>query len=221
MKRREFITLLGGAASWPLAARGQQPVTPVIGFLHGASPEGYAPMVTAFRQGLKEVGYVDGHNVLIEFRWADGHYDRLSAMTADLVRRQVAVIFTGGTPPALAAKATTSTIPIVILVGIDPVELDLVCSLNRPGGNVRGLVILAAELAAKELELLHEVLPAAATIAMLVNPTTPLAKAELRAVQDAAHSLGLQLHVLNASNESEIDTVFGKLVELRATALVV
>jgi len=220
--RREFIRLISGVSlAWPLAARGQQPATPVIGFLHGASPEGYAPMVTAFRQGLKEVGYVDGHNVLIEFRWADGHYDRLSAMTADLVRRQVAVIFTGGTPPALAAKATTSTIPIVILVGIDPVELYLVGSLNRPGGNVTGLVILAAELAAKKLELLHEVLPAAATIAMLVNPTTPLAKAELRAVQDAAHSLGLQLHVLNASNESEIDTVFGRLVELRATALVV
>jgi len=221
MRRRELIALVGGAAAWPLAARGQQPAAPVIGFLHGASPEGYAPMVTAFRQGLKEVGYVDGHNVSIEFRWADGHYDRLSAMTADLVRRQVAVIFTGGTPPALAAKATTSTIPIVILVGIDPVELDLVGSLNRPGGNVTGLVILAAELAAKKLELLHEVLPAAATIAMLVNPTTPLAKAELRAVQNAAHSRGLQLHVLNASNESEIDTVFGRLVELRATAIVV
>jgi putative tryptophan/tyrosine transport system substrate-binding protein len=214
--------VVGGASlAWPLAAHAQNTGTPVIGFLHGASPEEYAPMVRAFRQGLKEAGYVDGHNVAIEYRWALGQYDRLQTMAVEFVRRQVAVIVAGGTPPALAAKAATSTIPIVILVGIDPVQLGLVGSLNRPGGNVTGLVILAVDLAPKKLELLHEILPTAATIAMLVNPTSPLGGAETTAVQDAARSLGLQLHVLNASTESEIDTAFGTLVELRASALVV
>ena len=222
MRRREFITTIGGVSlAWPLAVRAQNPATPVIGFLHGGSAEAYAPIVVAIRQGLKEAGYVEGHNVVIEFRWAEGHYDQLSAMAADLVRRQVGVIVTGGTPAALAAKAATSTIPIVILVGIDPVQLGLVGSLNRPGGNVTGLVILTVELAGKKLELLHAVLPTAAVIAILVNPTTPPSVAEMRAVQDAARSLGLQLHVLNASTESEIDTAFGTLVELRASALVV
>src|SRR5262245_36975583 len=222
MKRREFISLLGGAAAaWPLGARVQQPVTAVVGFLHGASPEGYAPMVTAFSQGLKEAGYVDGHNVAIEFRWAEGHYDQLPAMAADLVRRQVAVIVAGGTPPAFAAKAATSAIPIVALVGVDPVQLGLVGSLNRPGGNLTGVAFLTVELAAKKLEMLHEVLPTAATIALLVNPTTPLAEGERRLVQDAARSLGLQLHVLNASTESQIDSAFGTIVEQRASALVV
>jgi len=222
MRRREFITTIGGVSlAWPLAVRAQHPATPVIGFLHGGSAEAYAPIVVAIRQGLKEAGYVEGHNVVIEFRWAEGHYDQLSAMAADLVRRQVGVIVTGGTPAALAAKAATSTIPIVILVGIDPVQLGLVGSLNRPGGNVTGLVILTVELAGKKLELLHAVLPTAAVIAILVNPTTPPSVAEMRAVQDAARSLGLQLHVLNASTESEIDTAFGTLVELRASALVV
>jgi putative tryptophan/tyrosine transport system substrate-binding protein len=222
MKRREFLGVLGGAAvAWPFAAHAQQPATPVIGFLHGASPEGYAPMVTAFRQGLKEAGYVEGHNVAIEYRWAEGHYDRLPALAADLIRRQVAVIVTGGTPPAFAAKAATSTIPIVIAVGIDPVQVGLVASLNRPGGNVTGLAILTVELAAKRLELLHELLRTATVVAMLVNPTNPLTEPESRGVLDAGRSLGLQLHVLNASTESEIDTAFRTLVELRADALVV
>jgi putative ABC transport system substrate-binding protein len=207
--------------AWPLAARAQQPAMPVIGFLHGASPEGYAPMVSALRQGLKEAGYVEGHNVAIEYRWAEGHYDRLPALAADLVRRQVAGIITGGTPPAFAAKAATSTIPIVINVGIDPVQSGLVASLSRPGGNVTGLALLTVELAAKRLELLHELLRTATVVAMLVNPTTPLTEPETRGVRDAAHSLGLQLHVLNASTEGEIDAAFRSLVALRVGALVV
>ena len=219
--RRDFITLLGGAAvAWPLAARSQQPM-PVIGFLHGASAEGYAPMVDGFRRGLAESGYVEGRNVTIDYRWAEGHYDRLPVLAAELVHRQVAGIVTGGTPAALAAKGATLTIPIVINVGIDPVQAGLVASLNRPGGNVTGLAILTAELAAKRLELLHEALPTTTVVALLVNPTTPLTEPETRGVRDAARSLGLQLHVLNASTESEINTAFGILVELRAGALVV
>ena len=178
-------------------------------------------MVTSFRQGLKEDGYVDGHNVAIEFRWAEGRYDRLPAMAADLVRRQVAVIVTGGTPAAFAAKAATSTIPTVIVVGVDPVQLGLVGSLNRPGGNVTGLALLTVELEAKKLELLHELLPTATAIALLVNPTTPLTEFETKVLQDAARSLGLHLHVLNASNESQIDAAFAALVGLRAAALIV
>jgi putative tryptophan/tyrosine transport system substrate-binding protein len=221
LRRREFIALLGGAAAtWPLAARAQQPL-PVIGFLHGASPEGYAPMVTAFRQGLKEAGYVEGHNVAIEYRWAEGHYDRLPALAADLVHRQVAVIVTGGTPPAFAAKAATSTIPIVINVGIDPVRAGLIASLNRPGGNVTGIAILTSELAAKRVELLHELLRTSTAVATLVNPTSPLTEPEIKGVRDAARSLGLELHVLNAATVSEIDAAFGRLIELRAGALVV
>ncbi|MBV9063048.1 MAG: ABC transporter substrate-binding protein [Alphaproteobacteria bacterium] len=221
MKRREFITLLGGAAVWPCVVVAQQPAMPVIGFLHGASPEGYAPMLDGFRSGLAQSGYVEGQNVTIEYRWAEGHYDRLPVLAAELVHRQVAGIVTGGTPAALAAKGATSTIPIVINVGIDPVQFGLIASLNRPGGNVTGLAILTAELAAKRLELLHEVLPTTTVVALLVNPTTPLTEAEMRGARDAARSLGLQLHVLNASTESEIDTAFGTLVDLSAAALVV
>jgi putative tryptophan/tyrosine transport system substrate-binding protein len=222
MRRREFITLLGGAAvAWAPAARAQQSAMPVIGFLHGASPEGYGPMVTALRKGLREAGYAEGQNVAIEYRWAEGHYDRLPALAADLVHRQVAVIVTGGTPPAFAAKAVTSTIPIVINVGIDPVQAGLIASLNRPGGNVTGLALLTVELAAKRLELLHELLHTATVVAMLVNATTPLTEPETRGVLDAGRSLGLQLHVLNASTESGIDTAFRTLVELRAGALIV
>jgi len=222
VRRRHFITLIGAAAAvWPLAARGQQAAMPVIGFLHGASFEGYKPMVTSFRQGLKEAGYVDGYNVAIEFRWAEGHYDQLPAMAADLVRRQVAVIVTGGTPAAFAAKEATSTIPTVISVGIDPVQLGLVGSLNRPGGNVTGTAVLTVELGAKKLEMLHELLPTAAAIVLLVNPTNPNVESETRVVQDAARLLGLHLHVLHASTESQIDAAFGALVELRASALIV
>jgi putative ABC transport system substrate-binding protein len=221
MRRRDFMeAIAGSAAGWPLAARAQRAAMPVIGFLHGASSARYEPMVTSFRQGLKETGYVDGQNVAIEFRWAEGHYDRLPAMAADFVRRQVAVIVTGGTPAALAAKAATSTIPIVILVGVDPVQVDLVGSLNRPGGNVTGSAILTVELGAKKLELLHELLPTATAIALLVNPTNILAS-ETKGVQDAARLLRLHLHVLNASTESQIDAAFGALVELRAAALIV
>jgi len=222
VRRRHFITLIGGAAAvWPRAARGQQAAMPVIGFLHGASFEGYKPMVTSFRQGLKEAGYVDGYNVAIEFRWAEGHYDQLPAMAADLVRRQVAVIVTGGTPAAFAAKEATSTIPTVISVGVDPVQLGLVGSLNRPGGNVTGTAVLTVELGAKKLEMLHELLPTAAAIVLLVNPTNPNVESETRVVQDAARLLGLHLHVLHASTESQIDAAFGALVELRASALIV
>jgi putative tryptophan/tyrosine transport system substrate-binding protein len=208
-------------AVWPRAAHAQQPAMPVIGFLHAASPEAYAPMMTAFRQGLKEAGYIEGHNVAIEYRWAEGHYDRLPALAADLVRRQVAEIVTEGSPPALAAKAASSTIPIVILVGIDPVQSGLVASLNRPGGNVTGLAVLTVELAAKQLEVLHELLRTSAALALLVNPKTPLTEPETKGVRDAARSLGLQLHVLDASTEGEIDAAFEKLIELRAGGLVV
>ena len=222
MRRREFITLMGASmAAWPRAARAQQPAMPVIGFLHGASPEAYAPMMTAFREGLKEAGYVESHNVAIEYRWAEGHYDRLPALAADLVRRQVAEIVTVGTPVALAAKAASSTIPIVIFVGIDPVQIGLVASLNRPGGNVTGLAGLTLEVEAKQLEVLHELLGTSAAVALLVNPNNPVTEPETKGVQDAARSLGLQLHVLDASTEGEIDTAFGKLIELRAGALLV
>jgi putative ABC transport system substrate-binding protein len=208
-------------AVWPRAAHAQQPAMPVIGFLDGASPEGRAPMMTAFREGLKEAGYVEGHNAAIEYRWAEGHYDRLPALAADLVRRQVAEIVTVGTPAALAAKAATSTIPIVILVGIDPVQIGLVASLNRPGGNATGLAVLAVEVAAKRLEVLHELLRTSAAVALLVNPNNPATEPETKGVRDAARSLGLQLHVLDASTEGEIDAAFEKLIELRAGGLLV
>jgi putative ABC transport system substrate-binding protein len=222
VRRREFITLMGASmAAWPRAARTQQPAMPVIGFLLGASPEAYTSRITAFRQGLKEAGYVEGHNVAIEYRWAEGHYDRLPALAADLVRRQVAEIVTVGTPAALAAKAASSTIPIVILVGIDPVQLDLVASLNRPGGNVTGLAGLTLEVEAKRLEVLHELLRTSAAVALLVNPNNPVTEPETKGMRDAARSLGLQLHVLDASTEVEIDAAFEKLIELRAGGLVV
>ena len=223
MKRRDFITLLGGAAATrPLAARAQQPAMPVIGFLSSASPEVYAIRLRAFRQGLKEVGYVEGQNVEVEYRWAEGQNNRLPALAAELVHRQVAVITASSTPSAFAAKSATATIPIVFGVAVDPVKDGLVASLNRPGGNLTGVTNLNVEVGPKRLELLHELLPAATTFAMLVNPTSPsTAEPSSRTLQVAARTLGLQPHVLHASTERDFDTVFATMVQLRAGGLVI
>jgi putative ABC transport system substrate-binding protein len=224
MKRREFITLVGGAAAtWPLGARAQQPAMAVIGFLGSASPDLYAKALQAFRQGLSDIGYVEGRNVAIEYRWAGGQNDRLPALAADLVRRQVSVIAVlVGTPATLAAKAATSTIPVVFQVGTDPVAAGLVASLVRPGGNVTGVTNLNTELGPKRLELLRELIPTANTIALLVNPTSPFVTENIsRELQSAARTLGLQLHILNASTERDFDKVFETLLQLRADALVI
>ena len=222
MKRREFITLLGSAAAaWPLAARAQQPAMPVIGFLHGASPEGYAPMVTAFRQGLKEGGYVEGQNARIEYRWAEGQYDRLPALAADLIRRQVTVIAATSSPAARVAKAATSTVPIVFTTGDDPIKLGLVASLNRPGGNLTGVSHLIVELGSKQLGLLREVAPGMTTIAVLLNPNFPGTERQLRDVEAAAGVLGLQLMVLRVSTAREIEAAFATLTRQGGVALLV
>jgi putative ABC transport system substrate-binding protein len=222
MRRRDFITLLGGAAAWPIAGRGQQAVMPVIGFLNSGSPDADRDRVRAFRQGLSETGYIEARNVTIEYLWADDHNDRLPAMAVDLIRRGVNVIVTGGTPATLAAKAATTTIPIVFILSTDPAEAGLVASLNRPGGNITGVTGLNVELAPKKLELLHELLPSAASVALLVNPTNKVAtETETRTVQAAAQTLGLRLHILHASTERDFDAAFASLAQLRVEALVI
>jgi putative ABC transport system substrate-binding protein len=220
MRRREFISLLGSAAAWPLGALAQQPAMPVIGFLGSASPDTYMVRLQTFRQGLKEEGYVEGQNVAIEYRWASGHNDRLPMLAAELVRRRVTMIAAGGTPSAVAAKAATATIPIVFETGTDPVALGLVASLNRPGGNLTGVTNLTVEVGPKRLELLRELMPTATNVAVLVNPTSGvLTEQFLRDLQAAAPALGMQLHVLHASAERDFDRVFSTLGQLRADAL--
>jgi putative tryptophan/tyrosine transport system substrate-binding protein len=222
MQRREFFTLLGGAAAWPLMARAQQPAMPVIGFLDSTSPETYADLLRGFRQGLKETGYVEGENVAIEYRWAENQIGRLPELAAELVRRRVAVIATGGgTAAASAAKAATTTTPIVFVSAEDPVGLGLVASLARPGGNLTGINFLNTELAAKRLELLRELLPAATRVAVLVNPTGTSAETTVRGVEAAARVMGLQIQVLSASTSREIDSAFATFVRERPDALFV
>jgi putative ABC transport system substrate-binding protein len=219
--RRKFLATLGGAAAWPLAARAQQPAMPVIGFLNGASPDGVAPYVAAFRQGLKEAGYVDGQNVTMEYRWAEGHYDRLPALAADLVQQKVTVIAATGTPAALAAKAATSTVPIVFTTGGDPIKLGLVASLGRPGGNVTGSTQLSVEVGPKRLELARELFPGATSFALLVNPANPVAATVSKDLQAVADTLGVRLHVLHASTEAGFEAAFATAAQLRVAALVI
>jgi putative tryptophan/tyrosine transport system substrate-binding protein len=222
MWRRNFIALLGGATTWPILARAQQPEMPVIGCLNSAAAAPIAHLLAAFKRGLSEPGYIEGQNVAIEYRLAEGQYDRLPALAADLVNRRVSVIATGGgTVSALAAKAATATIPIVFISDSDPVKIGLVASINRPGGNVTGIHQLTAGLEAKRVGLLHELVPSATTIAVLVNPNYPDAEAQIREVQDAARTLGLQLHILKASSEGDFDAAFATVIEQRASAILI
>jgi len=220
--RREFVTLLGGAAAWPFAARAQRSAMPVIGFLNGGSPNAFGHLaVRAFTQGLSAQGYIEGRSIKIEYRWADGQYDRLPALAADLVRRQVTVIAAiGGPAIALAAKRTTTTVPIVFQIGGDPVDLGLVTSLSRPGGNVTGVTSMNLDLASKRLELMHDMLPAATSIALLVNSTNSMnVESETTELKKAAQALGLELHIVAASTERDFDTVFAALRQLRVGGL--
>jgi putative ABC transport system substrate-binding protein len=221
LKRREFITLFSGAAAWPLAAHAQQRAMPVIGFLNSARPTEREGDMSAFRQGLKETGFVEGQNVAIEYRWAEYHYDRLPGLAADLVRRQVAVIQAGSHPAALAARAATTTIPIVFAMGGDPVKDGLVASLNRPGGNATGVSLFFGELVAKRLELLHEVVPGVTVIAVLLNPNNPNAEARSRDLQAAARAIAEQIEIFNASSENEIDGAFAAFMQRRVGGLLV
>jgi ABC-type uncharacterized transport system substrate-binding protein len=223
MRRRDFIVFAGGAAAWPLAAQAQPPAMPVIGFLNSGSSNSlfFANLVTAFRAGLKDAGYVEGQNVTIDFRWAEGQYNRLPALADELVRRQVAVIDAGGPPAALAAKAATATIPIVFTVADNPVRYGLVASLSRPGGNATGINLMIEELEAKRLGLLHEVVPTAAIIAVLLNPKSPDFETQSRDLQAAAHAVGLQIQILTADTEQDIDRAFATLGQMQAGALMI
>jgi len=222
MKRREFITLIGSTAVWPLAARAQQRAMPVVGWLNSETPEGgYGLLAAAFRQGLSESGFVEGRNVTIEYRWARGQIDRLPALAAELVHDRVTVIAAAGTVSARAAKAATTTIPIVFSVATDPVAMGLVASLNRPGGNLTGVANLMVELGQKQLELLHQLVPAVAIMAVLINPILPAAESQARDLQAAARKLGIDLHVLHASTERDLDTAFAKMADMRVGALAI
>ena len=222
MRRRDFITLLGGAtAAWPLAARAQQAGEPVIGFLNSGTATAFAPFAVAFRQGLSEAGYVEGRNVAIEYRWAEGHYERLTTLAGDLIGRQVTVIAATTTPAALAAKAATTTIPIVFTAGVDPIAAGLIGSLNRPSGNLTGVNVYLSALWGKRLGLLRELVPNAAVIGMLVNPNFPDAESQARDVKEAAGIIGQQVHIVNASSDSDIDSAFANLVRLPVGALLV
>jgi putative ABC transport system substrate-binding protein len=221
MRRREFITLLGGAATWPLAVRAQQPTIPVIGFLNGTSPQGYGLFLSAFHQGLSETGYVEGRNVAIEYRWAEGRYEQLPALAADLVSRRVAVIAATSTPANLIATKATKTIPIVFTTSSDPVELGLVARLNKPGGNVTGAVTLNVAVLSKRMELLHEMVPTASVVGVLANPTNPNEGTQSRTLRVAAGTIELQIMMVNAATEGAIDAAFARLADQRAGALLV
>ena len=221
LRRREFISLLGGMATWPLSAHAQQPTMPIVGYLSSLGQAVSVQFDAAFRRGLSQMGFVEGQNVSIEYRWMTDSYDPLPAMAADLVQRQVAVICAFGPPAVLAAKAATTSLPIVFVTGADPIKFGFVASFNRPGGNITGIWVVTAVLAQKRLELLHELVPKAELFALLVNPTSPVAEPQTRDAQGAAQALGLKLRVLRAATENDFDQVFATLIQERADALLV